>query len=56
VAANLTDRRQINSIVNRTLLCDETNNTIKAKAPADYLASPDIFPPDPARPCSPRPS
>jgi hypothetical protein len=47
VAANLTNRRQINSVVNGTLLSDETNNTIKAKAPADYLASPDIFPSGP---------
>jgi hypothetical protein len=38
------NRRQVNSIVNRTLISDETNNKIKAKAPAGYLASPDIFP------------
>ncbi len=40
----ITARRAVNSIVNRTLICDETNNRIKARAPADYLASPEVFP------------
>jgi len=34
----------INSLVNRTLISDETNNKIKAKAPAEYLSSQVIFP------------
>jgi hypothetical protein len=38
---------EINSIVNRTLISDETNNKIKASAPADYVASQDIFPSGP---------
>jgi len=40
----ITARRLLNTIVNRTLISDETNNKIKAKAPADYLASKEIFP------------
>jgi len=39
----ITNRRQVNTIVNRTLISDETNK-IKAKAPADYLSHADIFP------------
>ena len=34
----------LNTVLNRTLISDETNNKIKDKAPADYLASPEIFP------------
>ena len=34
----------VNSIVNRTLISDETNGKIKNKAPADYLMSKEIFP------------
>jgi hypothetical protein len=34
----------VNSIVNRTLISDETNGKIKNKAPAEYLASKEIFP------------
>ena len=37
-------RLPVNSIVNRTLISDETNGKIKNKAPADYLASKEIFP------------
>ena len=37
-------RAIVNSIVNRTLISDETNGKIKNKAPADYLASKEIFP------------
>jgi len=36
-----------NSIVNRTLISDETNNKIKDKAPADYIDSANIFPSGP---------
>jgi len=32
-----------NTVVNRTLIADQTNNRIRAKAPADYLQDPDIF-------------
>jgi hypothetical protein len=34
----------VNTIANRTLISNETNNKIKDKAPADYLSDPDIFP------------
>ena len=37
-------RVYINSIVNRTLISDETNGKIKDKAPAEYIASAEIFP------------
>jgi len=37
-------RVDVNTIANRTLISDETNNKIKDKAPAEYLADPDIFP------------
>jgi hypothetical protein len=40
----ITKRVDVNTIANRTLICDETNGRIKDKAPADYLADPDIFP------------
>lgn len=40
----LTKRIRVNSIVNRTLISDETNNKIKDKAPADYLNNVEIFP------------
>lgn len=40
----LTNRNEVNSIVNRTLISDETNGKIKDKAPAEYVASKDIFP------------
>jgi len=39
-----TVRDRINTVVNRTLIAGQTNGKIKALAPADYLASPDIFP------------
>ena len=40
-----TKRVDINTIANRTLISDETNNNkIKAKAPADYLVDPAVFP------------
>ncbi|MBZ0275776.1 MAG: DUF262 domain-containing protein [Anaerolineae bacterium] len=35
---------KVNSIANRTLISDETNNTIKDKAPASYVDDPAIFP------------
>lgn len=41
---DLTSRIDVNTIVNRTLISDETNGKIKDKAPAQYLANPDIFP------------
>lgn len=34
----------LNSIVNRTLISDETNNKIKDKPPAEYILSASIFP------------
>jgi hypothetical protein len=37
-------RITVNSIANRTLISDETNNKIKDKPPAAYLASSEIFP------------
>ncbi len=40
----LSKKNEVNSIVNRTLISDETNNKIKAKAPADYTTNSDIFP------------
>jgi hypothetical protein len=36
-------RNDVNSIANRTLISDETNNLIKDKAPADYINDPRIF-------------
>src|SRR5580704_11512849 len=42
---DITRRISVNSIANRTLISDETNNKIKDKAPAEYLADPDIIPP-----------
>ena len=39
------DRKaDLNTIVNRTLISDETNGKIKDKAPADYVVNPEIFP------------
>jgi hypothetical protein len=35
---------EVNSVVNRTLISNETNNKIKDKAPADYIVSQEIFP------------
>lgn len=40
----LTTQVKVNSVVNRTLISDETNRKIKDKAPAEYIASADIFP------------
>jgi hypothetical protein len=40
----ITKRVDVNTIANRTLVSDETNNKIKDKAPAEYLNDPDIFP------------
>jgi len=37
-------RTEINNLANRTLISDETNRRIAAKAPADYLRSRDVFP------------
>jgi hypothetical protein len=42
----ITKRVDVNTIANRTLISDETNNKIKDKAPADYLSDADIIPPD----------
>lgn len=41
---DITRRIEVNSIVNRTLISDQTNGKIRAKAPADYIASKEIFP------------
>ncbi len=40
-------RAELNTIANRTLISDETNGKIRDKAPADYLADPEIFPSGP---------
>lgn len=40
----ITDRSLVNTIVNRTLISDETNRLIRDKAPADYLADANVFP------------
>jgi len=37
-------RVDINTILNRTLISDETNGKIKNKSPAEYISSADIFP------------
>jgi hypothetical protein len=42
-----TKAAEVNTIVNRTLISDETNNKIKAKAPADYVSCQEIFPSGP---------
>jgi len=41
------DSSIINSVVNRTLISDRTNQIIKAKAPAEYLVDPRVFPTSP---------
>lgn len=41
---DLTNRGAVNSIVNRTLISDETNALIRDKAPADYISNTDVFP------------
>jgi hypothetical protein len=40
----ITKRAQLNTIANRTLISDETNKKIRDKAPAGYIADPDVFP------------
>ena len=40
----LVKRVDVNTIANRTLISNETNGKIKAKAPAQYLTDADIFP------------
>lgn len=42
----ITKRNELNTIVNRTLISDETNQKIQDKAPAAYLHDSDIFPSD----------
>ncbi len=42
-AHGLTKRDNINTLVNRTLISDETNNKIKASPPEKYLNNTDIF-------------
>lgn len=37
-------RIDVNTIVNRTLISNETNAKIKDKAPADYMSDADVFP------------
>lgn len=41
---NRSDRSNMNSITNRTLISDRTNQIIKAKAPAEYLHDARVFP------------
>jgi hypothetical protein len=43
---NITKRVDVNTIANRTLISNETNNKIKDKAPADYLNNEDILAPE----------
>jgi hypothetical protein len=43
----LTKRGTVNTVVNRTLISDETNQKIGGRAPAEYLADGDIFPSGP---------
>ncbi|HEY3319913.1 MAG TPA: DUF262 domain-containing protein [Planctomycetota bacterium] len=43
-ARNITQRADVNSVVNRTLISAETNGKVKDTAPADYLANAEIFP------------
>lgn len=45
----LTKKVEVNSLVNRTLISDETNGKIRDKAPAEYIANPEIFPDDPVQ-------
>jgi hypothetical protein len=40
----VTKRSDVNSLVNRTLISDETNRKIKATAPATYVKSAEVFP------------
>jgi hypothetical protein len=40
----LSRRGELNTIANRTLISDETNNKIKDKAPASYVSDKTIFP------------
>jgi hypothetical protein len=40
----LTGKITVNSIVNRTLISEQTNRRIRDKAPAEYLADPILFP------------
>jgi Protein of unknown function DUF262 len=40
----ITKRVDVNTIANRTLICNETNGKIKDKAPTDYTADGDVFP------------
>jgi hypothetical protein len=40
----LSRRGELNTIANRTLISDETNNKIKDKAPASYVYDKTIFP------------
>jgi hypothetical protein len=42
-----------NTVINRTLIADQTNNRIRAKSPADYLADVSIFPNGPVEVLSP---
>lgn len=41
---NISTRGKVNTVVNRTLLSDETNNKIKDKAPSTYIGDKDIIP------------
>ena len=40
----ITKRVDVNTVANRTLISDQTNGKIKAKAPATYLADAEVFP------------
>lgn len=42
----ITKRARVNTIANRTLISDETNGKIRDRAPADYVADPQIIPTD----------
>lgn len=46
-AHQITEKAQVNTLLNRTLISDETNNKIKDKAPGDYAVLKEIFPKGP---------
>jgi len=47
-AHGITKRDTVNTLVNRTLISEETNNKIKASPPAKYITNAEIFPSGPS--------
>lgn len=43
-AHGITEQSIVNSVVNRTLISDKTNNRIKDQPPADYIQDSNVFP------------